>query len=98
MALHFGAQEVVSCLGAPSKVFYKSEDKMKIHSADAHKRVHSPNADYFYNYFTLGVVSCPCGFLCFSFIATSQPVSVLCHVLFVLPVNILYALGNMLHN
>ena len=47
------------CLGAPSKVFYKSEDKMKIHSIDAHKRVHSRNADYFFNYFTLGVVSVP---------------------------------------
>ncbi|XP_070196327.1 phagosome assembly factor 1-like [Littorina saxatilis] len=55
--IRFGdsCQEVVTCLGAPSKVFYKSEDKMKIHSADAHKRVHSRNADYFYNYFTLGV-------------------------------------------
>lgn len=49
------AQEVLTMLGSPSKVFYKSEDKMKIHSADAHKRVHSNKADYFFNYFTLGI-------------------------------------------
>ncbi|XP_076470414.1 phagosome assembly factor 1-like [Babylonia areolata] len=48
-------QEVMSNLGAPSKVFFKSEDKMKIHSASAHKRPDSSTADYFYNYFTLGL-------------------------------------------
>ncbi|KAL8608778.1 hypothetical protein ACOMHN_065515 [Nucella lapillus] len=48
-------QEVMSHLGAPGKVFYKAEDKMKIHSASAHKRPHSTTADYFYNYFTLGL-------------------------------------------
>ncbi|KAK6178576.1 hypothetical protein SNE40_013334 [Patella caerulea] len=48
-------QDVVSALGCASKVFYKSEDKMKIHSPEAHKRVRSRSADYFYNYFTLGL-------------------------------------------
>ncbi|XP_067652292.1 phagosome assembly factor 1-like isoform X2 [Haliotis asinina] len=48
-------QDVISALGCPSKVFYKSEDKMKIHSPEAHKRVRSRSADFFYNYFTMGV-------------------------------------------
>lgn len=52
-------QDVMSALGCPSKVFYKSEDKMKIHSPDAHKMVKSRCSDYFYNYTTLGVVSDP---------------------------------------
>ena len=30
-------QDVVSALGSPSRVFYKAEDKMKIHSPNAHK-------------------------------------------------------------
>ena len=50
-------KDVGSGLGCPSKIFYKSEDKMKIHSPDAHKMVRSRNSDYFYNYSTLGVVS-----------------------------------------
>lgn len=48
-------QDVVSALGCPSKVFWKSEDKMKIHMPEAHKRVRSQSADYFYNYLTMGV-------------------------------------------
>ncbi|XP_041375935.1 UPF0183 protein C16orf70-like [Gigantopelta aegis] len=48
-------QDTVSALGCPSKMFYKSEDKMKIHSPEAHKRVRSQSVDYFYNYFTMGV-------------------------------------------
>lgn len=48
---------MISALGCPSKVFYKSEDKMMIHSPDAHRRVKSRCSDYFYNYFTMGVVS-----------------------------------------
>ncbi|XP_029634626.1 UPF0183 protein C16orf70 homolog isoform X1 [Octopus sinensis] len=48
-------QDVISALGCPSKVFYKSEDKMMIHSPDAHRRVKSRCSDYFYNYFTMGV-------------------------------------------
>ncbi|XP_064640713.1 phagosome assembly factor 1-like isoform X2 [Lineus longissimus] len=48
-------QDILSALGCPNKVFYKAEDKMKIHSRDAHKLIHSKMSDYFYNYFTLGV-------------------------------------------
>uniref|UniRef100_A0A182P764 Uncharacterized protein n=1 Tax=Anopheles epiroticus TaxID=199890 RepID=A0A182P764_9DIPT len=48
-------QDVTTNLGAPSKVFYKSEDKMKIHSPSAHRRVQSKRSDYFFNYFTLGI-------------------------------------------
>lgn len=48
-------QDVLSILGCPSKLFYKAEDKMKIHSPCAHKLVRSRNSDYFYNYCTLGL-------------------------------------------
>ncbi|XP_076336430.1 phagosome assembly factor 1 isoform X1 [Tachypleus tridentatus] len=49
------AQDVVAALGASSKVFYKAEDKMKIHSPNSHKLLTSRSSDYFYNYFTLGM-------------------------------------------
>lgn len=49
------AQDVASALGAPSKVFYKSEDKMRIHCPNAHRRVTATKSDYFFNYFTLGL-------------------------------------------
>jgi len=53
-------QDVMSTLGCPSKVFYKAEDKMKIHSPVAVKTTGSHWTDYFFNYSTLGVVSiCP---------------------------------------
>ena len=45
------------CLGAPSRVFYKSEDKMKIHSPKAHMKAASLKSDYFFNYFQMGLVS-----------------------------------------
>uniref|UniRef100_A0A674MWQ6 Phagosome assembly factor 1 n=1 Tax=Takifugu rubripes TaxID=31033 RepID=A0A674MWQ6_TAKRU len=48
-------QDVLGALGSPHKVFYKSEDKMKIHSPSPHKQVSSKCNDYFFNYFTLGV-------------------------------------------
>lgn len=48
-------QDVCTNLGAPSSVFYKSEDKMKIHSPSAHKRVQNRRSDFFFNYFTLGL-------------------------------------------
>lgn len=48
-------QDVLSALGAPSRVFYKSEDKMKIHSPNAHRRKMALKSDYFYNYFTFGL-------------------------------------------
>lgn len=56
-SVYFGdsCQEVVSALGSPHKVFYKSEDKMKIHSPSPHKQVPAKCNDYFFNYFTLGV-------------------------------------------
>lgn len=56
-AVYFGdsCQDVLSMLGSPHKVFYKSEDKMKIHSPSPHKQVPSKCNDYFFNYFTLGV-------------------------------------------
>ncbi|CAL1272841.1 unnamed protein product [Larinioides sclopetarius] len=49
------AQDVTSALGSPSKVFYKSEDKMKIHSPNSHRYRKWSCSDYFYNYFTLGI-------------------------------------------
>lgn len=58
--LYFGitCQDVTSLLGTPSQVFYKSEDKMKIHSPNAHLHVKTPRrSDYFFNYFSLGLVS-----------------------------------------
>ncbi|XP_074646338.1 phagosome assembly factor 1-like isoform X2 [Tubulanus polymorphus] len=48
-------QDVYSALGCPSKVYYKHEDKMKIHARDAHKLAQATPSDYFYNYFTLGL-------------------------------------------
>lgn len=53
--LGHSAQDVATSLGAPSKVFYKSEDKMRIHSPNAHRRVTATKSDYFFNYFTLGM-------------------------------------------
>jgi len=50
-------QDVMSTLGCPSKVFYKAEDKMKIHSPVAVKTTRGHWTDYFFNYSTLGVVS-----------------------------------------
>jgi hypothetical protein len=45
----------MSILGCPSKVFYKAEDKMKIHSSVAVKTSRAQRTDYFFNYYTLGV-------------------------------------------
>ena len=49
-------QDVVSSIGAPAKTFYKSEDKMKIHSPNAYRKAAMHKSDYFYNYNTLGFV------------------------------------------
>uniref|UniRef100_A0A8C7Z6D3 Phagosome assembly factor 1 n=1 Tax=Oryzias sinensis TaxID=183150 RepID=A0A8C7Z6D3_9TELE len=56
-SIFFGdsCQDVLGALGSPHKVFYKSEDKMKIHSPSPHKQVPSKCNDYFFNFFTLGV-------------------------------------------
>ena len=51
------AQDVVCAIGAPARTFYKSEDKMKIHSPNAFRKAATHKSDYFYNYFTLGFVS-----------------------------------------
>lgn len=55
--LGHSAQDVASALGSPSRVFYKSEDKMRIHSPNAHRKIAATRSDYFFNYFTLGLVS-----------------------------------------
>jgi len=47
-------QDVVTAVGAPARIFYKDEDKMKIHSPNAHRKAAALKSDYFYNYFTLG--------------------------------------------
>jgi hypothetical protein len=49
------AQDVATALGAPSEVFYKSEDKMRIHTPNALRRDTDTKSDYFFNYFTLGL-------------------------------------------
>jgi len=48
-------QDVCSAIGAPSRVFYKSEDKMKIHSPNAHRKKAALKSDYFFNYFVFGL-------------------------------------------
>ncbi|XP_055354853.1 phagosome assembly factor 1-like [Paramacrobiotus metropolitanus] len=49
-------QDVLSLLGAPGKIFYKAEDKMKIHAPPEQQLRQSTNrSDYFFNYFTLGL-------------------------------------------
>ncbi|KAE9419469.1 hypothetical protein Angca_006659, partial [Angiostrongylus cantonensis] len=45
---------VLSALGAPSKVFYKSEDKMSIHRG-GYKETLSPQPHFFFNYFSMGL-------------------------------------------
>jgi len=57
--LLFGAsaEDVLTLLGSPSRVFYKDEDKMRIHSPLSQRRAPAPFSDYFYNYFSLGMVS-----------------------------------------
>ncbi|KAM7534039.1 hypothetical protein Aperf_G00000109924 [Anoplocephala perfoliata] len=55
--LTFGdtAQDVLSALGSPSRVFYKTEDKMSIHLPQNYRQSRQSRCDYFYNYFTLGL-------------------------------------------
>jgi hypothetical protein len=45
-------QDVISELGPPTRVYYKEEDKMRIHSGLSEGVSY---ADYFYNYFSLGL-------------------------------------------
>jgi len=53
--LYFGSstQDVLSLLGPPSQVYFKQEDKLKIHSAGPYAGTSC--SDYFYNYFVLGI-------------------------------------------
>lgn len=56
--LYFGdtCQDIKSSLGSPNCIFYKSEDKMKIHSPNTHRGGATvQRSDYFFNYFTLGI-------------------------------------------
>ncbi|CAJ0575346.1 unnamed protein product, partial [Mesorhabditis spiculigera] len=46
--------DVMCALGAPSKVYYKSEDKMIIHRGQNESK---DEPDFFFNYFSMGVVS-----------------------------------------
>jgi len=56
LGYHLVLQEVDSRLGAPTKIYYKSHDKMKIHSPVDRQR-EGLKSDYIYNYFSLGLVS-----------------------------------------
>lgn len=49
-------QDICTTLGAPNKIFFKAEDKMKIHCPNAHRSVSAQRkSDFFFNYFTLGI-------------------------------------------
>jgi hypothetical protein len=52
-ALELGAslQDVVATIGPPARIFFKHEDKMRIHAAEEN----AAKGDYFYNYFALGI-------------------------------------------
>ncbi|XP_013191843.1 PHAF1 protein CG7083 [Amyelois transitella] len=47
-------QSVCRALGAPARLYYKADDKMRIHRPTARRRP-PPATDYFLNYFTLGL-------------------------------------------
>ncbi|XP_073962594.1 PHAF1 protein CG7083-like [Choristoneura fumiferana] len=49
-------QAVARALGAPARLYYKHDDKMRIHRPPARRPRHAPPpTDYFFNYFTLGL-------------------------------------------
>lgn len=48
-------QDVLSEIGSPCQTFYKSEDKMLIHSSHVRKFTTFQHSDYFFNYITLGI-------------------------------------------
>lgn len=48
-------QTVARALGAPSRLFFKAEDKMRIHRPTHRRRAAPQHSDYFFNYFTLGL-------------------------------------------
>ncbi|CAL8082703.1 unnamed protein product [Calicophoron daubneyi] len=47
--------DVLSALGSPSRIFYKTEDKMKIHLPQSYRLEQPRRSDYFYNYLTMGL-------------------------------------------
>ncbi|CAH4023406.1 PHAF1 protein CG7083 [Pieris brassicae] len=47
-------QAVSRALAAPARLYYKADDKMRIHRPTARRRA-PPHTDYFFNYFTLGL-------------------------------------------
>ncbi|XP_068625025.1 PHAF1 protein CG7083 [Battus philenor] len=47
-------QAVARALAAPARLYYKADDKMRIHRPTARRRP-PPASDYFFNYFTLGL-------------------------------------------
>jgi len=49
-------QRVLSAIGSPNKVFYKSEDRMQIHKCRKPRPL--KYSDYYFNYFTLGIDVC----------------------------------------
>ncbi|KAK9511260.1 hypothetical protein O3M35_005849 [Rhynocoris fuscipes] len=49
------AQVIATMLGAPNRIFFKSEDKMRIHSPSLDRHTAIRRSDYFFNYFTLGL-------------------------------------------
>lgn len=55
-------QSVLSALGAPSKIFYKSDEKMLIQRGPSQVKIDDDKPDMFFNYFTMGTVG-----LCFCF-------------------------------
>eukprot|EP00727_Mastigamoeba_balamuthi_P010109 m51a1_g5720 hypothetical protein (402) ;mRNA; f:1105486-1107125 len=54
-SISFGAsvQDVLSYLGQPGEVFYKEDDKLRIHSTPSPSE--GGRGDYFYNYYSLGI-------------------------------------------
>ncbi|CAO4360787.1 unnamed protein product [Caenorhabditis nigoni] len=54
--IYFGdsVADVQSVLGAPTKVFYKSDDKMKIHRGLHKETLYGP-PNFFFNYFVMGL-------------------------------------------
>ncbi|KAE9548616.1 hypothetical protein FO519_008173 [Halicephalobus sp. NKZ332] len=50
-------QSVLSSLGAPNKVFFKSDEKMLIQRGPSKVKIDDSKPDMFFNYFTLGTVS-----------------------------------------
>lgn len=54
----FAIQTVLAALGAPSKIFCKSDEKMLIQKGSSSENLKKDDRpDFFFNYFTLGLVS-----------------------------------------